>query len=96
MKPGHKTTEFWGLITLVVTNVVAMLVVVGYVSADDKESVTGALTGVVAAMESFAVNGVLLWRYIKGREDLKKDEAIQEIGLLKIQLAQATGDETPK
>lgn len=91
MKPGYKTSEFWGTMTLVITNVIAMLVVVGMVDASDQQTVTGHITGIVAAIEAFIVNGLALWRYIKSREDLKKDEIEKEVGLLRIQLAEARG-----
>jgi len=71
MKPGIKTTEFWGTITLVISNLIGMLVVVGFIDQSDQQSLTQHVTALVAAIEAFAVNGLAIWRYIQSREKLK-------------------------
>lgn len=71
MKPGWLTTEFW--MTIVVT-IVGLLAALGIVGPADRPGVEGALQQMVQAIAGFIAAAVALWRYVKGRVDVKNEE----------------------
>lgn len=64
--------EFWVTAATSVTNLVAVGVVLGLVSASDAETLTKVLTGLVSASGVLVTNGVLVWKYISSRTAVKE------------------------
>src|SRR5262249_43827694 len=66
LKPGYQTTEFWSTL---VGQVLGMLTVLGIVHASDAGALGQALSAGIIAF----TNLIVVWKYIAGRTDLKKD-----------------------
>lgn len=71
MKAGWKTTEFW--MTIVVT-AVGLLAALGVIGPADRPNVEGALQQMVQSVAGFIAAAIALWRYIKGRVDVKNED----------------------
>lgn len=71
MKAGIKTTEFW---TTIISQGLAILTLVGFLSSQDAQLLETALGQCVAAAFLFAVNAYVVVQYIKGRVTLKQGE----------------------
>jgi hypothetical protein len=85
MKAGFKTTEFWSTVTMIATNIVAMLAVLGYVKPGDTGEITEAVTGGITSLGAFVANAMIVWRYIASREKAKEKDA--EVEMYRIQIS---------
>jgi len=65
------TPEFWTMVTAAATNVVAVLVLIGWVNVSHVESLTQAVTAVIGATQIIVVNTALVWKYLSGRTELR-------------------------
>ena len=65
------TPEFWTMASVAATNVIAVLVLIGWIKASQVESITQAVTAVIGATQVIIVNTVLVWKYLRGRNELK-------------------------
>lgn len=65
------TPEFWTMATAVVTNVLTVAALLGFVNVSDVESLTKSLTTIITATELVVVNAVLVWKYLAGRQKLR-------------------------
>jgi 5,10-methylene-tetrahydrofolate dehydrogenase/methenyl tetrahydrofolate cyclohydrolase len=70
------TPELISMISSVAVNLVTAATVVGWLDATSAQEVTKAVSAVVAAVGTISVNAVIVWKYLSGRESVKK-EAIQ-------------------
>lgn len=70
MKEGVKTSEFW--LTLAV-NVVAIAVLLGFLTAEEGELIKGQVVQVAALAAPFLTAAVSLIMYIWSRTQVKKD-----------------------
>ena len=66
------TPEFWTMAATALTNLVAVAVVLGWISSSDAESVTKALTALIGAGQVIIVNGLMIWKYISARTAVKQ------------------------
>lgn len=66
------TPEFWVTAATALTNVVAVLVVLGFVSAGEAEALTKLLTGLISATGVLVTNGLLVWKYIASRTAVRE------------------------
>lgn len=66
------TPEFWTMTSLALTNILAVGVLVGWLSAEDVEQINKALTAIIGATEIIVVNSVLVWKYISGRNAIRE------------------------
>lgn len=64
------TPEFWTMAVASVGNVVAVLALIGWLEHSQVETVTKALTALISASEVILVNGLLIWKYIAGRQEI--------------------------
>ena len=71
MKPGYMTTEFWSSI---VSQALALLMIVGVISASDAQTLGDSLGKCIAAVFVFATNAYVVAQYIKGRVTMKTTE----------------------
>lgn len=58
------TPAFWTMATTAVTNIIAVLALVGWLDHSQVEDVTKALTALIGASQVIIVNGVLVWKYL--------------------------------
>jgi high-affinity Fe2+/Pb2+ permease len=64
--------EFWTMVVSAVTNLVTVAVVLGWLSSTDAETVTKALSALIGAGQVIIVNGLLVWRFISARVQVKQ------------------------
>jgi hypothetical protein len=69
IKPGWQTTEFW---TALVSQALALLTVLGFLTAADARTLEDALGKCVAAVFLFATNAWIVVSYIRARLELKR------------------------
>jgi hypothetical protein len=70
------TPEFVSMVSSVAVNLITAATVVGWLDANNAQEVTKAITALIAAASTISVNGFIVWKYLGGREAVKK-EAIQ-------------------
>ncbi|NDD52620.1 hypothetical protein EBZ39_01860 [bacterium] len=63
--------DFWTMVSAAVTNVISVLVLIGWIQASNVQELTAALTALVGATQVIVVNSVLVWKYLSGRNELK-------------------------
>lgn len=66
------TPEFWATAATVVTNMVAVGVLLGWVRASEAETLTTVLTGLVSATSAIVTNGLVIWKFIASRTAVKE------------------------
>jgi len=66
------TPEFWVTAATAITNLVAVGVVLGFVSAGEAEALTKILTGLVSATGVLVTNGLLAWKYVTSRTAVRE------------------------
>lgn len=71
MKPGYKSTEFYGMLAAVITGA---LVLVKVLEPGDHQELTGAITNVFTSTAIAIANAAIVVSYIRARTDLKLKE----------------------
>lgn len=66
------TPEFWTMVTAAAGNVIAVLVLIGWVQSSQAESLTQAITALVGATQVIVLNTALVWKFISGRVQLRE------------------------
>jgi hypothetical protein len=66
------TPEFWATATTVVTNMVAVGVLLGWVKSAEAETLTAMLTGLVSATSVILTNGLVIWKFIASRTAVRE------------------------
>lgn len=61
------TPEFVTTTTTVLTNLMAVLVLLGWLSSTDVETLTKAVVALISAGEVIVVNSVLIWKFVASR-----------------------------
>jgi len=69
--PDVSKSEFWTMVGGVVTNLVTVGVLIGWLDSSSASSLTAAVAAIVAASEALIVNGLLVWKYLAGRAQLR-------------------------
>lgn len=69
-RPGWQTSEFW---IALVSQVLSLLVIAGYLSAAGRSTLEGALANGIASAFAFASSAAVVIRYIQSRTALKQD-----------------------
>src|SRR5262245_5443831 len=76
MRPGWQTSEFW---IALVSQVLSLLVIAGYLSASDRSTLEGALgTGITSAF-AFLSSAAIVIRYIQSRTTLKQNGGVKAV-----------------
>jgi hypothetical protein len=65
------TPELVTTATTAISNLLAVLVLIGWLSSSDVETLTKAVVALVGAGEVIVVNSVLIWKFISSRLALK-------------------------
>lgn len=65
------TPELVTTATTAISNLLAVLVLIGWLSSSDVETLTKAVVALVGAGEVIVVNSVLIWKFISSRLTLK-------------------------
>lgn len=68
MKPGYKSTEFYGMLAAVITGA---LVLTKILEPGDHQDLTEAITNVFAGAAVAIANAAVVVQYIRARTDLK-------------------------
>lgn len=66
------TPEFWATAATVVTNMVAVGVLLGWVKSSEAETLTTVLTGLVSATSAIVTNGLVIWKFIASRTAVRE------------------------
>lgn len=61
------TPEFWTMVVSAITNLVAVGVVLGWVSATDAAEINKSLAALIGAAQVLVVNAAIVWKYISAR-----------------------------
>lgn len=67
-----RSPEFWTMVVSALTNLVTVAVVLGWISSTDAETITKALTALIGAGQLIIVNGLLVWKFISSRVQVKQ------------------------
>lgn len=65
------TPEFWTMVTVAVTNLIAVGVLIGWVDSTQAEVLTKALTAIVGATQIVVLNSALVWKFIASRTEIR-------------------------
>jgi hypothetical protein len=70
-KTNWLSPEFVTLAGTVLTNVVGVMVLIGWVDAEGASELTKAIVACVGAVQTIAVNSALVWKYLAGKAEEK-------------------------
>lgn len=62
------TPEFVSMVSTVAVNLLTAATLVGWVDAAGAQELAKAITGVVTAIGTVSVNGMIVWKYLAGRQ----------------------------
>lgn len=65
------SAEFWSMAGGAVANLVTVAALLGWIDHSDAETLTKAITALVAATQVLVLNSILVWKFISGRTQLK-------------------------
>lgn len=65
------TPEFWTMAITAASNLIAVLALVGWLDHSQVETVTKAVTALIGASQVILVNGLLVWKYLTGRQQVR-------------------------
>lgn len=66
------TPEFWAMVVAAASNLVAVAVVMGWLSVSDAEMITKAVSALLGAAQVILVNSALVWKFISARATVKR------------------------
>lgn len=61
------TPDFWTMVSAAGTNIVAVLVLIGWIQVSQAQALTQAVAAVIGATQIILVNSALVWKYLSGR-----------------------------
>lgn len=70
-KNDWTSNEFISLAGTVAVNLITAATVVGWVDATQAQELTKAVTAIVAAVSVISVNGVVVWKYLGGKQEVQ-------------------------
>ena len=65
------TPEFWTMVTVAGTNIIAVGVLIGWVDSTQAEVLTKAITAIAGATQIIVLNSALVWKYLASRTELR-------------------------
>lgn len=65
------TPDFWTMVTAAATNIIAVMVLIGWVQASQVQGITQAVTALIGATQIIVVNSALVWKYLSGRAETR-------------------------
>lgn len=66
------TPEFWTMVTTSAGNVIAVMALLGWLDHAQVETVTKAITALIGASQVILINGLLVWKYLAGRQAVRQ------------------------
>jgi hypothetical protein len=66
------TPEFWTMVVSAITNLIAVGVVLGWISSSDAETINRSLAALLGAAQVIIVNAAIVWKYISARVAVKE------------------------
>jgi hypothetical protein len=85
--PGKGTSEFAATLAVIVANVIAVLVLLGYVSAKDSPGLVDSINAIIGAVAVAVPNVLGLWAYIRSRVELKRQAQDDALAREELRLA---------
>lgn len=67
------TPEFISMVSTVAVNLVTAATIVGWVDVNSAQELTKAVVAISTAAGAISVNGLIVWKYLAGREVVKKE-----------------------
>jgi hypothetical protein len=67
------TPEFISMVSTVAVNLITAATIVGWVDVNSAQELTKAVTLITTAAGTISVNGLVVWKYLAGREAVKKE-----------------------
>jgi hypothetical protein len=68
------TPEFLSLLATVAVNLVTAATVVGWIDATQAQELAKAVSAIIAAVSVISVNGLVVWKYLAGRNELQSQK----------------------
>lgn len=65
------TPEFVSMVSTVAVNLLTAATLVGWVDANGAQELAKAVTGIVTAIGTVSVNGLIVWKYLSGRQQVQ-------------------------
>lgn len=88
------TPDFWTMVSAAATNVIAVLVLIGWIQASNAQAVTAAVAALIGATQVIIVNSTLVWKYLSGRNELKArmiDAQYQYMSMVAVEKIRSNG-----
>lgn len=70
-KKDWTSHEFISLVGTVAVNLITAATVVGWVDASQAQELTKAVTAIIAGATAISVNGIAVWKYINGKQQVE-------------------------
>lgn len=67
------TPELVSMVSSVAINLITAATVVGWLDATEAQEITKAVSAVIAGIGTISVNGLIVWKYLSGREEVEKE-----------------------
>jgi hypothetical protein len=68
------TPEFLSLLTTVAVNLVTAATVIGWIDSTQAQELAKAVSAIIAAVSAISVNGLVVWKYLAGRNELQSQK----------------------
>lgn len=72
------TPEFVSLVGTVAVNLLTAATVLGWLDTQSAQEVTKAVTTIITAIGAISVNGIVVWKYLAGRAQVKSEQIVAQ------------------
>ena len=72
------TPEFVSLVGTVAVNLLTAATVLGWLDTQSAQEITKAVTTIITAIGAISVNGIVVWKYLAGRAQVKSDQIVAQ------------------
>lgn len=83
-KSGLTTTEFWTSIGAVLGNFLFGLVLMGRMTAEDAQALSGAVSALFTTVPVVIANALIIWKYVSSRAAVKSNAATENTRRLEV------------
>lgn len=77
-KTEWTSNEFISLAGTVAVNLITAATVVGWVDATQAQELTKAVTAIAAAVSVISVNGLVMWKYLGGKQEVQVQKIVAQ------------------
>lgn len=64
--------DFWTMVSAAATNIITVLVLIGWIQSSQVQGIMQAITALVGATQVIIVNGALVWKYLTNRAAVRE------------------------